>query len=62
MTWRSMIKMKAHEYVLRHYPLGGNRSAEENLENAQQLIHGAMFVRDSVAEDVCPSKLRIMCN
>ncbi|KIM54994.1 hypothetical protein SCLCIDRAFT_86556, partial [Scleroderma citrinum Foug A] len=46
MTWRSTLKVKAHEYVLRHYPLGGQRSAEENLLNAQALIRGAMFVRD----------------
>ena len=59
MTWRSTLKVKAREYVLRHYPLGGQRSAEENLSNAQALIHGAMFVRDGVNEDVCHPMLCI---
>ncbi|KIM54419.1 hypothetical protein SCLCIDRAFT_136915 [Scleroderma citrinum Foug A] len=33
---------------MRHYPLGSNRSCEENLANAQELIRGATFVRDGV--------------
>lgn len=53
MTWRSTIKAKAREYVVRHYPLGSNKSCEENLANAQELIRGAMFVRDGVEPDVC---------
>jgi len=61
MTWRSTLKAKAREYVLRHYPLGGQRSAEENLSNAQALIRGAMFVRDGVDEDVCRPTLCITC-
>ena len=52
MTWRSTLKAKAREYVVHHYSLGGHRSAEENLTNTRELIHGAMFVRDGVEEDV----------
>ena len=52
MTWRSMLKAKAQEYVVHHYSLGGHQSAEENLTNTQELIHGAMFIRDGVEEDV----------
>ncbi|KIM61389.1 hypothetical protein SCLCIDRAFT_87285, partial [Scleroderma citrinum Foug A] len=48
MTWRSTIKAKAREYVMRHYPLGSNRSCKENLANAQELIRGATFVMDGV--------------
>ncbi|KIM70942.1 hypothetical protein SCLCIDRAFT_100670 [Scleroderma citrinum Foug A] len=36
---------------MQHYPLGTNRSCEENLVNTQELIHGAMFVRDGVELD-----------
>ena len=54
MTWRLTIKAKAHEYVVQHYPLGGNRTAKDNLANAQELICGASFVRDGVEQDVCP--------
>ena len=54
MTWRSTVKAKAREYVTRFYPLGSSRSAEENLENAQKLVCGAMFVRDGVDDSVCP--------
>ncbi|KAI6009978.1 hypothetical protein BKA83DRAFT_4133075 [Pisolithus microcarpus] len=43
MTWRSTLKAKAREYVVRHYLLGGNQPAEENLANAQELIRGAKF-------------------
>ena len=59
MTWQSTLKVKAHKYILRHYPLGGQRSAEENLLNAQALIRGAMFVRDGVDEDICHPMLCI---
>ncbi|KAI6014891.1 hypothetical protein BKA83DRAFT_4129617 [Pisolithus microcarpus] len=50
MTWRSTLKAKAREYVVQHYLLGGNRPAEENLANAQELIQGAKFVRDGVED------------
>ncbi|KAI5985592.1 hypothetical protein EDD15DRAFT_2373938 [Pisolithus albus] len=50
MTWRSTLKAKARKYVVWHYPLGGNRPAEENLANAQELIRGAKFVRDGVED------------
>ena len=59
MTWRSTLKAKAHKYVLRHYPLGSQQSAEENLLNAQALIRGAMLVRNGVDEDVCRPMLCI---
>ena len=59
MMWRSTLKAKAREYVLQHYPLGGQRSAEENLLNPQVLIHGAMFVRDGADEDICRPMLCI---
>ena len=64
MTWRSTIKAKAREYVMRHYPLGGNRSCEENMANAQELIRGAMFVRDGVEADVRPPTfcISLKCN
>ncbi|KIM63483.1 hypothetical protein SCLCIDRAFT_117031 [Scleroderma citrinum Foug A] len=51
MTWRSTIKAKAHEYIVRHYPLGSTKSCEENLANAQELICGAKFLRDGVEPD-----------
>ena len=54
MSWRSTLKAKAHKYVTRHYLLGSQLSAEQNLHNAQELVRGAMFVRDGVDEDVCP--------
>ena len=54
MTWQSTIKAKAREYVTQFYPLGSGRSPEENLANAQELVHGAMFVRDGVDDSVCP--------
>ncbi|KIK22800.1 hypothetical protein PISMIDRAFT_11368 [Pisolithus microcarpus 441] len=50
MTWRSTLKAKACEYVVWHYLLGGNRLAEENLANAQELIWGVKFVRDGVED------------
>ncbi|KAI6027636.1 hypothetical protein BKA83DRAFT_4490184 [Pisolithus microcarpus] len=50
MTWQSTLKAKAREYVVRHYLLGGNRLAEENLANAQELIRGAKFMRDGVED------------
>ena len=64
MTWRSTIKAKAREYVTRHYSLGSNRSCEENLANAQELIRGAMFVRDGVEPDVRPLafSITLKCN
>jgi hypothetical protein len=52
MSWRSTLKAKAREYVIRYYPLGGVRTPEENLASAEELIRGAKFVRDGVAEDV----------
>ncbi|KAI6039468.1 hypothetical protein EDC04DRAFT_2895263 [Pisolithus marmoratus] len=51
MTWQLTLKAKACEYVMQHYLLGGNRLAEENLANAQELIWGAKFVRDGAEED-----------
>ena len=54
MMWRSMLKAKAREYVVRHYPLGTNKSCEENLANAQELIRRVMFVRDGVEPDIRP--------
>jgi len=53
MTWRSTLKNKAREYVLQHYPLGGDRMPGENLANADELIRGATFVRDGVDDNVC---------
>ena len=44
MTWQSTLKAKAREYVVRHYPLGGHQSSEDNLANARELVHGAMFI------------------
>ena len=52
MMWRSTLKAKAREWVTWHYPLGGNRSAKENLSHMQELVRGAMFVRDGTEEDV----------
>lgn len=57
MSWRSTLKAKAREYVIRHYPLGGPRTAEENLVSAEELIRGAKFVRDGIREDVCVDSL-----
>ena len=54
MTWWSTLKAKAREWVVRHYPLGGCQSAEENLASVQELVCRAMFVRDGIEEDVCP--------
>ncbi|KAI5984137.1 hypothetical protein EDD15DRAFT_2375503 [Pisolithus albus] len=51
MTWWSTLKAKARKYVMRHYWLGGDRLAKENLANAQELIRGAKFVRDGTKED-----------
>ncbi|KAI6041727.1 hypothetical protein EDC04DRAFT_2601509 [Pisolithus marmoratus] len=51
MTWQLTLKAKACKYVMQHYLLGGNRPAEENLANAQELIWGAKFVRDGAEED-----------
>ena len=64
MTWWSTIKAKAREYITQHYSLGSNRSCEENLANAQELIHGAMFVRDGVEPDVRPPafSITLKCN
>ena len=64
MTWWSTIKAKAHEYVVRHYPLGSTKSCEENLANAQELICGAKFLRDGVEPDVCPPAfcITLKCN
>ncbi|KAI6022111.1 hypothetical protein EDC04DRAFT_2607016 [Pisolithus marmoratus] len=45
-AWKSTLKAEAHEYVVWHYPLGGNQQAEENLANVQELIWGVKFVRD----------------
>ena len=58
MTWQSTLKSKAREYIIRHYPLGSNRQAEENLGNVQELIRGMMFVRDGIEEDVCSPQFR----
>lgn len=52
MSWRSTLKAKARDYVVRYYPLGGPRTPEENLASAEELLRGAQFVRDGVAEDV----------
>jgi len=61
MTWQSTLKAKAREYVVRHYSLGGHQSAEVNLTNAQELVHGAMFIRDGVEEDVCSCLFALHC-
>ena len=58
MMWQSTLKLKACEYVVQHYPLGSDRQAEENLGNAQELIRGAMFVRDGIEEDICSPQFR----
>ena len=62
MTWRSTLKSKAREYVVRHYPLGSNQPTEQNLANVQKLIQGAMFVRDSFEEDVCSPTIQTSSN
>ncbi|KAI6039395.1 hypothetical protein EDC04DRAFT_3090249 [Pisolithus marmoratus] len=62
MMWQSTLKAKAHEYVVQHYPLGGNQLAEENLANAQELIWGVQFMRDGIEEDVCYYILGTTCN
>ena len=62
MTWRSTLKSKAREYVVRDYPLGSNQPAEQNLANAQKLIQGAMFVRDGFEEDVCSPTIQTSSN
>ena len=54
MMWQSTVKNKAHEHVLWHYPLSARQSPEENIANANELICGTTFVRDGVADDVCP--------
>ncbi|KAF8549226.1 hypothetical protein OG21DRAFT_1488716 [Imleria badia] len=51
MSWRSTLKAKAREHVTRYYPLGGSQTPAENLANAEALIQGVLFVRDSVMED-----------
>ena len=57
MTWQLTLKAKAREWVVRYYPLGGCRSAEENLASVQELVHGAKFVRDGTEDDVCPPQV-----
>ena len=44
MSWQSTLKAKACEYVMHHYLLGSQLSAEQNLHNAQELVRGAMFI------------------
>jgi len=61
MTWRSTLKAKAREYVMHHYLLGSHQSSEDKLANARELVHGAMFVRDGVDEDVCPYLFALDC-
>ena len=53
MTWRSTLKSKAREHIVRYYDLGGHQSPEETLADAQALVHGSAFLRDGVAADVC---------
>ena len=47
---------------MRHYPLGSNRSCEENLANTQELIHRATFVRDGVESNIRPPTFCITLN
>lgn len=62
MSWRSTLKAKAREYVIRHYPLGGSRTAKENLASVEKLTRGALFVRDGVTEDVYVGSLCKACD
>ncbi|KAI6006097.1 hypothetical protein EDD15DRAFT_2359232 [Pisolithus albus] len=48
MTWRSTIKAKAREVLLRFYDVGAHCTEAENQSQSQALIKGAMFLRDGV--------------
>ena len=55
MTWRSIIKGKAHNMVTRLYNIGKHpsRTAAENQAEAEALIKGAVFLRNGVDNEVC---------
>jgi len=61
MTWWSTLKAKACKYVVHHYSLGSHQSTEVNLTNAQELVHGVMFIRDGVEEHVCSCLFALHC-
>ncbi|KAF8546499.1 hypothetical protein OG21DRAFT_1527787 [Imleria badia] len=44
MTWRSMLKAKAHDLVKCYYALGKDHSPDENKIKAEALIQGSMFM------------------
>ncbi|KAI6012840.1 hypothetical protein PISMIDRAFT_116456 [Pisolithus microcarpus 441] len=48
MTWHSIIKGKTLEILTWFYNIGKHRSDTENQSEAQMLIRGAVFLRDSV--------------
>ncbi|KAI6027297.1 hypothetical protein BKA83DRAFT_4123369 [Pisolithus microcarpus] len=48
MTWRSTIKVKAHEVLPQFYNVGAHCTEVENQLQSQALIKGAMFLRDGV--------------
>ena len=53
MTWRSIIKGKAHDMVTRLYNIGKHRTTAENQAEAEALIKGAVFLRNGIDNEVC---------